>query len=421
MQSGCHKIRTLWLCGVLHGFTHVYQVALLPLYLLIQADFKLQSVGQATLFMTVMMFAYFVPSYGMGILADRMSRARLLGMGLAINGTGFVGLALAPNYWCAVGSVIVAGVGGSFFHPAATALVARLFPGGTGKALGLLGIGASVGFFFGPIYSGWRAETAGWRTPVLELGLAGIVVAGLFAWLANDQQEAAVNSQAGTRTEPLFPTPALWWFFIAASFVFGLRDFAGSSMGTLGSLFLQKAHGFTLKETGMALSGIFLAGIISNPLFGHLSDRGRIRWTFVALLVAAIAVAVFPRIPPGLLTVAFAVYGFFFMASYPMVEAALMESVPDAARGRVFGLFITGGGLIGNLSHWLAGRWVKGLGTSATSANSYYPLYGILCLFVLISLLGLPCLHAIRKREKLYPASVVHASPAATLTNPQFE
>src|SRR2546427_5875812 len=155
MQSDCHKIRTLWLCGMLHGFTHVYQVALLPLYLLIQADFKLQSVGQATLFMTVMMFAYFVPSYGMGILADRMSRARLLGMGLAINGTGFVGLALAPNYWWALASVIVAGVGGSFFHPAATALVARLFPGGTGKALGLLGIGASVGFFFGPIYSGW--------------------------------------------------------------------------------------------------------------------------------------------------------------------------------------------------------------------------------------------------------------------------
>ena len=30
-----HKTRTLWLAGALHAFTHVYQVALMPLYLLI--------------------------------------------------------------------------------------------------------------------------------------------------------------------------------------------------------------------------------------------------------------------------------------------------------------------------------------------------------------------------------------------------
>jgi hypothetical protein len=28
-----HHTRTLWLTGVLHAFTHLYQVALMPLYL----------------------------------------------------------------------------------------------------------------------------------------------------------------------------------------------------------------------------------------------------------------------------------------------------------------------------------------------------------------------------------------------------
>ena len=50
----------------------------------------------------------------------------------------------------ALASVAVAGVGGSFFHPAATALVARLYPEATGKALGLIGIGAGAGFFWRP-------------------------------------------------------------------------------------------------------------------------------------------------------------------------------------------------------------------------------------------------------------------------------
>jgi MFS family permease len=141
---GNHKTRTLWLAGALHGFTHVYQVALLPLYLPIQAGFKLASMGQATLLVTVMMLAYFLPSYPMGVLADRLSRKKLLGFGLLINSLGFIALGAAPNYATALAGAVVAGFGGSFYHPAATALVARLFPVGTGKALGLAGIGAGA-------------------------------------------------------------------------------------------------------------------------------------------------------------------------------------------------------------------------------------------------------------------------------------
>ncbi len=152
-----HKARTLWLTGVLHGFTHVYQVMLMPLYLLIERDLKLASVGQATLLLTVMMAACFAPSYPIGVLADRLDRKKLLGFGLALNGVAFAALALAPNYAWALVAVAVAGFGGSFYHPAATAMVARLFPGSTGKALGLVGIGAGVGFFLGPLYAGWRA------------------------------------------------------------------------------------------------------------------------------------------------------------------------------------------------------------------------------------------------------------------------
>ena len=77
---------------MLHTFTHLYQVALLPLYLLIQADLKLSSIEQATLLVTVMGLAYFIPSYPLGALADRVSRKKLLTAGLAINAFGFVAL-----------------------------------------------------------------------------------------------------------------------------------------------------------------------------------------------------------------------------------------------------------------------------------------------------------------------------------------
>jgi MFS transporter, FSR family, fosmidomycin resistance protein len=422
-----HQTRTLWLAGVLHGFTHMYQVALLPLYLRIQQDLKLGSIEQATLLVTVMGVAYFVPSYPMGVMADRLSRKRLMATGLAINGLGFVGLALAPNYAWALLSVIVAGFGGSFYHPAATALIARLFPEARGRALGLAGIGASAGFFFGPIYCGWRVVSCGnWRSPVLELGIAGLAAAGLFSWLAEEERQSRPVSSTSPGPEAgraalsysasshkLFPTPVLWAFFLTASVLFSLRDFTGSAMGTSASLFLQNAHGFSPKLTGLTLSALFIASAVSNPLFGRLSDGGRIRWITFVLVTAGVLVFAFPRVPSGWMVPVLIAYGFFFMSSYPMTEAALMEAVPDSVRGRVFGLFVTLSGLVSNLSHWLVGSWVEKLGPRASSAVSYFPLFGVLSLLVVLSLTALPFLHGLRKREHLESPSAATAPLSA--------
>lgn len=397
MKAPSHT-RTLGLIGLLHGFTHVYNVALVPLYLPLQQEFKLASVGQATFLVTAMMIAYLGPSYGLGVLADRMNRKWLLAVGLAINGLGFVGLGCAPTYGWALASVIVAGLGGSFFHPAATSMISHLFPDRKGRALGLIGIGASVGFFVGSIYSGWRAQHAGWRTPVLELGLAGLVTAGLFAWLAEDDPASPADRASAGQPARLFATVPMAALFLGVCLLLSLRDFAGASMSSLGSLFLQRAHGFDLAQTGLALSGIYLASAISNPLFGRLSDHARHRCIAALILLAGLIVAVFPRLPrPGLIP-AFLLYGFFFMASYPVVEAALMDAVLAGVRGRLIGLFITVGGLLGNTAHWWAGRWVERLGPGSYRPEGFYGTYVALALLLLGSLASLPLLLLIRQR-----------------------
>lgn len=407
-----HRARMLWLVGCLHAFTHLYQVALLPLYFRIQSDLKLKSIEEATLLVTIMGLAYFVPSYPLGALADRFSRKKLLAAGLFINGLGFVVLSFAPNYFIALIGVAASGFGGSFYHPAATALVSRLFPQGRGRAFGLVGIGASVGFFIGPVYSGWRVVHSGnWRTPILELGILGCVVALLFAWLAHEESPvtsmAVKSKRASSNSLALFPTSTLWLIFFCAAMAFSLRDFAGSAMATSASLFLQKTHGFDPGQTGSSLAGIYLASALSNPVFGHLSDSGRSRWGAFVLLLAASMAAIFPHLKNPWMTVCLIGFGFFFMSSYPISEAALMESVPDHVRGRVYGLFITICGLVGNISHWFAGGWVRRLGGRDSLVESYYLFYALLAFLIVCSLAGFPCLAALRKREDILTSGKV--------------
>lgn len=422
MSAPGHNRRALYLCAALHGFNHLYYVVLMPLYLLVQNDLGLASEGRATLLVTVMMMTYFAPSYLMGVWADRFNRRKLLALGLGLNGLGYALLGWSPNYACALASMAIAGIGGGFYHPTATAMISRMFPRNTGRALGVVGSGAGVGFLIGPVYSGWRAtqlqpviRDAAWRTPCVELGLAGVVCAILFLLLAPDEPKvpAVETAEPGApRTrKPLLPWSA-WILLGVAALAFSLRDFAGASIGSLGSLFVQKVYAMDPKTTGLTISALFFAGIISTPIFGHLSDRRRYLFAAVVLALAGVSIALLPHFPRGALALGFGAYGFFFLGSFPMVEAALMDAVPDAIRGRVFGFFITITGVISNTSHWIFGDWVHRLGDRASEVTAYHGAFALMALFVFISIPGLFCLRRVAERHASANARVVTGLPS---------
>lgn len=391
--------RTLFLSAILHAFTHIYQIALMPLYLLIRDDLALESIEEATLLVTVMMVSYFLPSYPMGRLADRANRRNLLALGLLVNGLGFILLGLSKTFAWALVSVVVAGVGGSCFHPAATALIAGLYPERPGRALGWLGVGASVGFFFGPLYAGWRAHDGGWRAPVIELGVLGVVMAGVFWKWASEGGRTSGHSPVVR--EKLFKRGTVLVAFLCMALGFSLRDFAGAGNATLSSLYLQKAYGDSVELAGRALSFVFLASAFSNPIFGHWSDKNRLGWAAGLLLVAAGCQACLPHLSHGAFPYGLMAFGFFLMATYPVVEAALMQAVPASIRASFFGLFITIGGLLGNGSHWAIGKLVAGLGTAANDPKAYTAMFSILAACLALSIVALPCLRIIDRANRV--------------------
>jgi len=345
---------------------------------------------------TLIGVSYCLASYPVGILSDRVSRRLLLSVGLAINGLAFIGLGFAPNYVWSIFWCVVAGIGGSAYHPAATAMLVGLYPDQIGRVLGKVAIGAAIGFWIGPVYSGWRAETAGWREPMIELGIFGILGAVLFFWLTPASLDV-VKKRTEHKTFPKLSGKFwIWiWFF---SLTFGCRDFAGAGMGTLSSLFLQKVHGFNVGMTGQILGWMFLSAIVSNPLFGKWSDRSRTKLICFVLFVSAILVLSIPWLSRFWVPIVLVIYGFFFLANYPIFEAAFMESIPERVRGQVFGLFIAISGVFGGLSHWLMGAWVNSL--KEQSQMSYVPLFSTLGFLIAISVVAMTFLKPIQKHGK---------------------
>ena len=189
---------TLILSAVLHAFTHAYASMLVPLYLVMVKDLKLDGVRSASLIVTLYGAVYCLGSYTAGALSDRFDRKVLLSIGLLGNAASMVAIGLCRNYPVIVMLGVAAGAFGTLFHPAANALAMAHYPKWPATALGLLGAGSGVGFFIGPQYAGWRTHTAAWhwasvaqwQKPCVEMAIAGLVVGIIFMLVGSDATAA---------------------------------------------------------------------------------------------------------------------------------------------------------------------------------------------------------------------------------------
>jgi len=390
------SVLTLVLCTSLHGFTHAYGTLLVPLYLLIVADLKLGGVQGASLIVTVYGLVYCMGSYGAGVATDRANRKVLLGLGLLCNAAAVLFMGLTRRYEVMLALAVVAGVGGTFFHPAASALVPAHFPKSPGMAIGLLGMGSGLGFFAGPQYAGWRAQAWGWhlghvadwQRPCVELGAAGLVFGVLFMVLAREVPGS--NDPRAIKTPPTLPK-GMPLRILAIGGVLGCRDFAGIAGISLASIYLQKAHGLDAARTGLIVGQMMLLSILVNPLAVFLtSGKRRLPALVVVLLAGAVTALVIPYASLRYTLLVLCTFQTFQLGSYAVSDAAMLERVSANVRGRVVGLFLIIAGTFSSTGPWVMGWWTDRLGVRASDPHAYGPLFGSLGALMAIATLSTP-------------------------------
>lgn len=434
---------TLVLCTVLHAFTHAYSVLIVPLYLLVAADLRLPGVKYAAMVVTIYNVVYWGLAFVSGILADRFNRKVLLGIGLLGNALAVLAMGMTRSYEWLVVWAVLAGVAGSLFHPAANAMVPAHYPKSPGMAIGLLGAGSGLGFFLGPQYAGWRAESAtwhlwniaDWQRPLVELGLIGLVIGVIFLIFAREvpgrifrrrgdsglpvPSAEALASLPEPPSLPINRTYTLGrrlrWQVVALAFTLGFRDFAGVAGLSLASIFLQKAYGYGTKEAGLVVGCMMLLSVIVNPLAVYLSPgRRRLPALLGHLAVGACLVPLASQVSSVLgVVVVLCLFQTCQLGSYSVSDAATLERVVPEVRGRVVGLFLSIAGTIGATGPWIMGAWVDAMGNGASNPRNYASPFIFLSLCLLWSMLSVPIIRRIGSPIRTEPETAVPASSSA--------
>ncbi len=330
---------------VAHFGHHLMMALLSPLLPFIRSDFTL-SYTQVGGLLFAYNIAYGISQLPAGWAADRLGPRIMLTVGVA--GVAFAGLliCLSPNYVILALFLVILGLVGGGYHPAASPLVsASVRPKHRGLALGFHQIGGTGSFFLAPLIAAGIAGALGWRgtfiaisIPAIAFGIVFYLFLGRMGYTNTARKKAADASTTG-------PPEPRDLRRLSAFIALGIASMVlvYSSLMFV-PLYAVDVLGTSEEWGGAMLSIAFFGGLFGGPLGGYLSDRfGRIP------VIIAVGIIAGPAI--YLLNLASLGFGFYAVllimgtamhVGMPVVEAYIISHVSPQRRSTVLGIYYMG-------------------------------------------------------------------------------
>lgn len=332
LVSGSRELRRLnvaMLCAALAAFGLLYSTqALLPA---IGAAF---SVGptEASLTVSAATGALALAILPLSSLAESVGRVRVMRSGLLLACAATFMAAAAPSFWVLL---VARGLVGTSLAAVVAVAVAHLGdevrPAELGTAIGLYVAGNTVGGIAGRLVPGLVEGTSSWRTGVTFLAVVALVAAVAFSLLLPPARRAG-----GDATRPaehvstvvdLLRDPGIMRLCLLAFLLMG------------GFVACYNYLTFRLEAPPLGLSTAvtsllflaYLAGTVSSPLAGRLSDRfGRRRLALTGIAVSLVGLAM--TLPDHLVLITGGLL--IFTAGFFATHSVASSWVSAQARGR---------------------------------------------------------------------------------------
>jgi MFS family permease len=293
---------------------------------------------------------YGIVGLPLGRLADRVSRKKLLAIGV----TFWAGLTACarwvPSYPWLVFTRLGVGVGEATAAPTATSWIGDLYPAERrAKPLALFMLGVPVGGALSLFFSGPIAERFGWRAAMVLAAAPALLLVPLLLGLDEPARGASERQGTAALTGSIwqvFEIPAFWWIALSGALV----NFNLYAIATFLPALFSRIHHMGVGRAGIATGVIYaIGGVLGGLLAGVWGDRivhrgrgGRMLMAAAASLASApfsyfglqqgygrIALVV------TLLTVAYGLLNMY----YGLVYASIQDIVPPTLRGSSMAIY----------------------------------------------------------------------------------
>jgi MFS family permease len=336
------------LIGSGHGLSHFYQLALPPLFPLLQQEF---GVSYTALGLLLTLFNATTGGFQVvaGFLVDRIGARSVLVAGLALSGLGMGAIGLIDTYWAMAALVILAGIGNAVFHPADYVILNASVPlSKLGQAFSIHTFTGNVGFFLAPLTVIKLTEHFGWRAAMVVIGALAFAVMAFILLFGHVLQDGApAKKQRAEETGGKTGWALLLSLPILLMFAFYLTlAMASSGMQSFLVVAFNKAHGIDLGTASDILSAFLAAGAVGILCGGYLADRtARHAPIVAAILMACGGLSVLAGyLPPAAaaLSAIFVVVGFLQGVTRSPRDMMLRQITPGRDVGKVFAFCTTG-------------------------------------------------------------------------------
>ena len=341
-------IRVMSVVGVCHFFSHFYQLAMPPLFVMINAaqGYSLERLSILVSVFFAVSFAFQIP---VGFFVDRFGARSILMAGMALMAGATALYGIFPAYEAMVVFAVLGGLGNSVFHPADYSILngsvtrARL-----GKAFSVHNLGGFVGYAVAPVLMAWMGLTFGWQTAAVAAGAAGLLVLVVSIALSGDFRDSSharreVAAQNTLRQDfglLLKPAPllCLLFFTLLAGGQLGVQFFADKVYYLAHEVAPVLGNSFISAFVIGALTGIIAGGVVADRIANPL------RLTFFSLLTCAALVLILALSPPdtSLVFAVIAAAGFFFGFGFASRDLVVSSIAPPEASGKMFGFVFSG-------------------------------------------------------------------------------
>ena len=253
--------------------------------------------------------------------------------------TGAAGMtAFAPSVTLlAVGGFLM-GVASGAYVTAADPLVSELFPERIGWALGIHGIASMLGTIIAPVFVSVMLLTANWQGVFGALAIAMACMTSVFYWIAHRADLPDVgrgNQQVHTALRQHWPLLLTGIAILSTvGFVWnGVFNFYPSYFIHAKGFAEHPARGMLTLTFAMGLPGIWIGGRLADQL-----PRIPLMLSIIGVLVISLFILTVVR-EPLLLIVLTALLGFIIHTLFPVLDAHLLDLLPDHDRASVYAVY----------------------------------------------------------------------------------